>query len=87
MSGSSPGFKKVFAIGAGEPVTLDYCRQAFESAHGASLADFFQRWYDEPGRPDNGPARPLRNLSIFTSRLTRCIAVALQEIQVLLNVI
>jgi aminopeptidase N len=47
------GFKKLFAVGTSEPVTLDYCRQAFESVHGASLADFFQHWYNDPGLPDN----------------------------------
>jgi hypothetical protein len=46
------GFKKLFAVGTSAPVTLDYCRQCFESVHGASLADFFQRWYNEPGLPD-----------------------------------
>jgi aminopeptidase N len=46
------GFKKLFAVGSNAPVTLDYCRQCFESVHGASLADFFQRWYNEPGLPD-----------------------------------
>jgi hypothetical protein len=47
------GFKKVFAVGTSAPVTLDYFRQCFESVHGASLADFFQRWYNEPGLPEN----------------------------------
>jgi len=47
------GFKKLFAVGSNAPVTLDYCRQCFESVHGASLADFFQRWYCEPGLSDN----------------------------------
>jgi hypothetical protein len=47
------GFKKVFAVGTTEPVTLDYCRQAFESVHGTSLADFFEQWYNAPGLPDN----------------------------------
>ena len=47
------GFRKLFAVGTSEPVTLDYCRQAFESVHNESLADFFQRWYNEPGLPDN----------------------------------
>ena len=28
------GFKKLFAVGTSEPVTLDYCRQCFESVHG-----------------------------------------------------
>ncbi len=46
------GFKKLFAVGTSEPVTLDYYRQCFESVHGASLANFFQRWYNEPGLPD-----------------------------------
>ncbi len=46
------GFKKLFAVGTTEPVTLDYCRQCFESVHGGSLADFFQLWYNEPGLPD-----------------------------------
>jgi aminopeptidase N len=46
------GFKKLFAVGTSEPVTLDYYRQCFESVHGASLVDFFQRWYNEPGLPD-----------------------------------
>lgn len=48
-----PGFKKLFAVPTAEPVTLDYFRQCFESVHGASLADFFQKWYYEPGLPDN----------------------------------
>jgi aminopeptidase N len=47
------GFKKVFAVGTSEPVTLDYFRQCFESVYGVSLVDFFQRWYNEPGLPDN----------------------------------
>jgi hypothetical protein len=47
------GFKKLFAVGTTEPVTLDYCRQCFESVHGASLADFFQRWYNDPGLPED----------------------------------
>ncbi|MCX5643738.1 MAG: hypothetical protein NTZ17_03490 [Phycisphaerae bacterium] len=47
------GFKKLFAVGTSQPVTLDYCRQCFESVHGASLVDFFQRWYNEPGLPEN----------------------------------
>ncbi len=47
------GFKQLFAVSTSEPVTLDYCRQCFESAHGASLADFFQLWYNEPGLPDS----------------------------------
>jgi hypothetical protein len=47
------GFKKLFAVGTSKPVTLDYCRQCFESVHGASLADFFERWYNKPGLPDN----------------------------------
>jgi hypothetical protein len=47
------GFKKLFAVGTSAPVTLDYCRQCFEFVHGASLVDFFQRWYNEPGLPDN----------------------------------
>jgi len=51
------GFKKLFAVSTSKPVTLDYCRQCFESVHGASLADFFQRWYNEPGLPDEDPAR------------------------------
>jgi hypothetical protein len=46
------GFKKLFSVGTTEPVTLDYCRQCLESVHGASLADFFQLWYNEPGLPD-----------------------------------
>jgi hypothetical protein len=51
------GFKKLFAVGTSTPVTLDYCRECFESVHGASLADFFQRWYNEPGLPDEGRGR------------------------------
>jgi hypothetical protein len=51
------GFKKLFAVGTSKPVTLDYYRQCFESVHGASLADFFQRWYNEPGLPEEGPVR------------------------------
>jgi hypothetical protein len=51
------GFKKLFAVGTTEPVTLDYCRQCFESAHGGSLATFFQRWYSEPGLPAEGRMR------------------------------
>jgi hypothetical protein len=47
------GFKQLFAVGTSEPVTLDYVRQYFESVYGASLADFFQRWYNEPGLPAN----------------------------------
>jgi hypothetical protein len=47
------GFKKLFAVGTSAPVTLDYFRRCFESVHGASLADFFQRWYCEPGLSDN----------------------------------
>jgi len=47
------GFRKVFATGTTEPVTLDYFRQCFESIHGASLADFFQLWYNTPGLADN----------------------------------
>ena len=47
------GFKSLFAVGTTEPVTLDYCRQCFESVCGASLADFFQTWYNAPGLPDN----------------------------------
>jgi hypothetical protein len=47
------GFKKLFAVETTEPVTLDYCRQCFESVHGASLADFFQRWYNDPGLPED----------------------------------
>jgi hypothetical protein len=47
------GFRKVFAVGTTQPVTLDYFRQCFESVYGASLEDFFQRWYNEPGLPDN----------------------------------
>ena len=39
-----------------QPTRMDYCRQCFESVHGASLADFFQRWYNEPGLPENGAA-------------------------------
>jgi len=46
------GFKQLFAASTSEPVTLDYCRQCFESVHGGSLADFFQLWYHEPGLPD-----------------------------------
>jgi hypothetical protein len=46
-------FKKLFAVGTSEPVTLDYCRQCFESVHAVSLADFLQRWYNEPGPPNN----------------------------------
>lgn len=47
------GFKKLFSVSSDPPVTLDYYRQCFESVHGASLADFFQRWYYEPGLPGN----------------------------------
>lgn len=47
------GFRKLFAVSTSAPVTLDYCRQCFESVYGASLADFFQRWYNEPGLPAN----------------------------------
>ncbi len=47
------GFKKLFSVGTTAPVTLDYYRQCFESVHGASLVDFFQRWYNEPGLPDS----------------------------------
>lgn len=47
------GFKKLFAVGTSQPVTLDYFRQCFESVYGKSLADFFQRWYNEPGLPEN----------------------------------
>ena len=47
------GFKKVFAVGTSEPVTLDYFRGCFESVHGASLASFFQRWYYETGLPED----------------------------------
>jgi len=47
------GFKKLFSASTSQPVTLDYYRQCFESVHGASLAAFFQRWYNEPGLPDN----------------------------------
>jgi hypothetical protein len=47
------GFQKVFAVGTSAPVTLDYFRACFESVSGAALADFFQRWYNEPGLPDN----------------------------------
>jgi len=50
------GFRKVFSVASSGPVTLDYYRQCFESVHGASLADFFQRWYNEPGI-----ARPVRS--------------------------
>ncbi len=46
------GFKKLFAVATSQPVTLDYCRACFESVHGASLTDFFQRWYNEPGLPE-----------------------------------
>jgi hypothetical protein len=46
------GFKKLFSAATTEPVTLDYYRQCFESVHGASLQDFFQRWYNQPGLPD-----------------------------------
>lgn len=45
------GFKNLFAVGTSQPVTLDYCRQCFESAYGGSLADFFRLWYNEPGLP------------------------------------
>ena len=51
------GFKKLFSVGTTEPVTLDYCRQCFESVHGASLADFFRLWYNEPGLPSEGGMR------------------------------
>lgn len=51
------GFKKLFAVGTTGPVTLDYCRACFEAAHGASLAEFFQRWYNEPGLPDLDTAK------------------------------
>ncbi len=51
------GFKKLFAVSTTEPVTLDYYRQCFESAHGASLVTFFQRWYNEPGLPAEGRMR------------------------------
>jgi len=46
------GFKKLLSVGTTAPVTLDFYRQCFESVHGASLADFFQLWYNEPGLPD-----------------------------------
>jgi aminopeptidase N len=46
------GFKRLFRVGTTEPVTLDYCREYFEAAHGGSLLDFFQRLYNEPGLPD-----------------------------------
>jgi len=46
------GFRKLFAVSTTEPVTLDYYRQCFEAVHGASLVDFFQRWYYETGLPD-----------------------------------
>jgi hypothetical protein len=51
------GFKKLFSVATTAPVTLDYCRQCFESVSGVSLADFFQQWYNEPGLPTEGPAR------------------------------
>ncbi len=51
------GFKKLFAVSTTEPVTLDYYHQCFESAHGGSLATFFQRWYNEPGLPAEGRMR------------------------------
>jgi hypothetical protein len=51
------GFKKLFSVGTTEPVTLDYCCQCFESVHGASLADFFRLWYNEPGLPSEGRTR------------------------------
>lgn len=47
------GFKNVFAVGTSQPVTLDYFRHCFESVYGASLEDFFHRWYNEPGLPAN----------------------------------
>jgi hypothetical protein len=50
------GFKKLVAVGAGEPVPLNYRRQASESARGTSPADVIQRWHNEPGLPDNRPA-------------------------------
>jgi hypothetical protein len=51
------GFRKVFSVATSGPVTLDYYRQCFESVHGASLADFFQLWYNEPGLPSEGRMR------------------------------
>jgi len=51
------GFRKVFSVATSGPVTLDYYRQCFESVHGASLANFFQRWYNEPGLPGEGRMR------------------------------
>jgi aminopeptidase N len=51
------GFRKLFAVSTSEPVTLDYYRGCFESVYGASLVDFFQRWYYEPGLPPDTAAR------------------------------
>ena len=46
------GFKSVFTQAGDAPLTLDYYRRCFESAHGGSLAAFFQLWYNEPGLPE-----------------------------------
>jgi aminopeptidase N len=46
------GFKRLFSVHTCEPVTLDYCRQCFESVYGSSLEDFFRQWYCEPGLPN-----------------------------------
>lgn len=45
------GFKELFSVSSEKPVTLDDYRQCFESVHSASLDDFFQSWYYEPGLP------------------------------------
>ncbi len=45
------GFKELFSVSSEKPVTLDDYRQCFELVHGASLDDFFQKWYYETGLP------------------------------------
>jgi hypothetical protein len=45
------GFRHLFSKSSQEEVTLDYYRECFESEHGGSLEDFFERWYLETGLP------------------------------------
>jgi hypothetical protein len=51
------GFKKLFTDAGDEPVTLGYFQQCFETAHGGSLAAFFQLWYYGTGLPSDAPVQ------------------------------